>query len=140
MTAFGWTVLTAVLILLTPTILGLYDGAAELLGTNESTISRFSQEVAWQHPQYQWCMCLLFGVLMGHIFSTNPHPPLLPRWVSLILFVAVPYLVIVVSAYIKVDSLRRALGTSAVGYSDLAGLVPLVAGWFVGSRLLHQSA
>jgi drug/metabolite transporter (DMT)-like permease len=140
MSVFWWTVLTALIILATPTILGLYDGAAFFWGTNDATISRFSQETAWQYPQYQWSLCLLFGVLMGHIFSTEPEPPPVARWVSLIAFVAMPYTLIVVSVCLRVDGLRRLTADEPRTYSDIAGLIPLVFGWYVGSRLLHQSA
>lgn len=135
-----WVVASAAVILGTPSVLGIYDGAAYLVSGDDATISRLSQRTAWAYPPYQWAVCLLFGVLCGHLFCTRTCEPMVPRWVSLVLFVALPYLIVVATL---VAGLRVPGGLPvtdmARNHPLVSVLVSFVAGALVGARLLHQT-
>jgi uncharacterized membrane protein YbjE (DUF340 family) len=133
-----WMVASAVVILATPTVIGLFDGAAYLVAGDDATISRLSQRVAWAHTQYRWCICFLFGVLCGHLFTTVPVEPLVPRWVSLTLFVAVPYLVVIATVLAGLTA-PGALPTTGHAHQFALVACGLVLGAAVGAGLLHQT-
>lgn len=139
-TPVAWILASACATLLTAPLIGSFDLAAYLRGGDDATISRLSQRVAWLYPPYQWCVCFLLAELCGHLFTTRPCDPPIPRWVSLVLFVAVPYL-IAVGTMIAALRARGGLPQTGSQFSiELAPvLVALTLGATCGAYLLHQT-
>lgn len=135
-----WMIASAAVILAAPDVLGLYDADAYRRAGNDATISRLSQRVAWRYPPYQWCFCFVLAVLCGHLFTTRPTPRPLPDWLSLVLFVGLPYLVVVVTL---IAGLRTPGGLPVTGAGRVHPLVPILfalgLGAIVGALVLHQT-
>lgn len=135
-----WMLASALVILLTPTLIGSEDLAAYLRGGNVATISRISQRTAWAYPPYGWSVCFLLGLLCGHLFVTNDAPAPLPRWFSFGLFVVVPYLVAVTTLALGVwHPASLPLADASRDYPLTTVIVVLALGALVGARLLHQT-
>lgn len=140
MPTLPWMLAAAVVTLAAAPLIGSFDLAAYLRGGDNATISRLSQRVAWFCPLYQWAVCFLFGVLGGHLFTTRPCEPLVPRWVSISVLVVVPYLIALGT---MIAGLRAPGGLPAAGSQTQIELAPvlvaLVLGAFAGAYLLHQT-
>lgn len=135
-----WQIGSALVILVTPTVIGLYDLAAYLRAGNGATISRLSLQTAWEYPPYQWCICFLFGLLCAHLFAPLPGPHPLPPEFSLLAFVLVPYAVVVVAV---IAGLRTPDGPpltdASRNYPLLSVLLWINLGAVIGSAFLPQS-
>lgn len=132
-----WIVASACVTLGTAPLVLFFDETAYTNAGDEATISRLSQRVAWRYPPYRWAVCYLLGLLTGHLFTTRPCPVPLPVWLTLALFVALPYFVALGA---MIAGLRGGLPLSA---GRAAGLAPVVAALVIGAddgaELLHQT-
>jgi hypothetical protein len=140
MNTLPWTIAAAVVTLAAAPVIGTFDLAAYLRGGDNATISRLSQRVAWFFAPYQWAVCFLVGVLCGHLFTTRPCEPVVPRGVSVALCVVLPYLIALGS---MLAGLRAPGGLPAAGSQSQIELAPvlvaLTLGAFAGAYLLHQT-
>lgn len=135
-----WQVLSALVILAAPTVIGGYDLMAYLRSGNGATISRLSLQTAWEYPPYLWAICFLFGLLCAHLFAPLPGPRPLPPAFSLLLFVGVPYVVVTVA---MIAGLRTPdgppLADASRSYPLMTVLLWLNLGAVVGAAFLPQS-
>jgi hypothetical protein len=123
--------------------LGIWDAVAYELGGDDATFSRICYLIAQKYPLYLVLVCELFGILAGHVFTTRlGEQPIVNRWITLTLFVFIPYGIVVAAAIFELNTLHAATAPLKSFHHNHPGVaVPLwlVAGSQIGSRLLFQS-
>jgi hypothetical protein len=135
----SWQLASVLVILSAPVLIGGYDFIAYLCGGNAATISRISIQTASEYPGYRAAICFAFGVLCAHLFVQAPHSPIIPLWLALTLFVALPVLVAFVSlvaGYRMPDMPGDAIVRA---YPLLGVLIFLNMGAFIGGAFLCQT-
>lgn len=137
---WGWLLASVLVVLATPQLGGLYDLVAYAVAGNDWTISRVSQVTAWRHPYFQWFVCLLLGIYAGHVFTTRHYPRLVPAWLSLTVFVLVPYLLVIVAMVSDLAPIRSLpLRETSRDHPLLVTCWFLLSGAVIGGGLLYQT-
>lgn len=133
-----WQVASAAVILATPVLVGVYDLVAYLRAGDPATISRVSLQTAAEYPPFKWCLCLLFGAFLAHLFVSSPGPRPLPVWVALPLVVGVPLAVTFATLVLGLRTPDAPAVRSQ--YQLVEVLVWTTLGCLLGAGLLSQTA
>ena len=85
-------------------------------------------------------VCILLGAYPGHCFTTKPFPRPLPDWLSLPLFLGIPYIAAVIALTREVEFLKGSVaGQTMADYPLVFTILWLSVGATIGSVLLHQT-
>ena len=132
-----WMVASAAAILLTAPVLGSYDLDAYESAGDDATISRLAQRTAWRYPPFAFCVCFLLAELCLHLFTTVSTPRPFSDWVTIPLFVILPYVVVVAAT---IAGLRSPGALPPNGPTSFGVVFSgLLFGALSGAVLLHQT-
>ena len=137
-----WQLASTLVILAAPIAIGTYDMIVWQVSGSKNTISSISIDTARDYPGYLISVCFLFGLLCAHLFTPGQRAMVLPAWLSLVLFVALPLLIVFGTLLLGLKRdvpMTEGIGDATRSNPLVSVLISLVLGAVVGGAFLPQA-